>query len=380
MYNRLFDLIKSIYGGSSQIPLHAPVFDQRDKDGVLGAIDSGFVSSVGKEVTIFEEELAAYTGAAKAVAVVNGTAALHLSLLLSGVKSGDYVLTQALTFIATANAIRYAGADPIFLDSDRETFGLSPDALRNFLETQAERRNGKTYLKRDERRISACVPVHVFGYLLKIEEIKLVCDEWGIPLIEDAAEALGSRIGQKHAGTFGPVGILSFNGNKIITTGGGGALLFNDPEIAAFAKHLSTTAKVPHAWAFTHDHVGYNYRMPNLNAALGCSQLRKLETFLKIKQGIHEKYRDFLADFPELTFLTDRPGTSSNHWLNAILVENKIQRDIFLAEAHAQGIGCRPTWDLIPELKIYADCPCGDLSVARELSDRIINLPSGVNG
>lgn len=378
MFNDLISEIRKLYNGAASIPLHSPVFSKEDKNSVLAAIESGFVSSVGKEVNLFEEELAQFTNCKKAVAVMNGTAALHLGLVISDVKPGDLVITQALTFIATANAIKYTGADPVFLDSDLDTLGLSPTALSNFLETSAEKKNGKAFHKASGKRISACVPMHVFGNPVRIDEIISICNDWGIEVIEDAAEALGSYVDNRHAGTIARVGILSFNGNKVITTGGGGALLFNDEKLAAKAKHLSTTAKVPHSWAFFHDEIGYNYRMPNLNAALGCSQLRQLPEFLKSKKTVAEHYRKFFSTYSEFEFFEERAGTISNHWLNAVLLKDRRMRDDFLKMATDFGVGCRPVWELMADLDIYRNCLRDDLKNARELADRLVNLPSGV--
>lgn len=370
--------IREIYKGAKEIPLHAPTLDESDKISVSNAIDSGFVSSIGKEVILFEEELAKFTVSPKVVAVVNGTAALHLALVVSGVKEQDLVITQALTFVATANAIKYAGAEPVFLDSDLDTLGLSPYALENFLQKNAIKQDGQSFHKLSGKRLSACVPMHVFGHPVRIEKILEICKEWGIAVIEDAAEALGSYVGDKHAGTFAPIGVLSFNGNKIITTGGGGALLFHDEQLAARAKHLSTTAKVPHTWTFNHDEIGFNYRMPNLNAALGCSQLKKLPKLLKIKKAITQQYLEFFMNSNEYKFFGGRDGTNPNFWLNAIMLENKENRDDFLKTANAEGVQCRPAWELMSDIAVYSHCIKDELKNARYLADRLVNLPSGV--
>ena len=378
MFEELFKTIQDIYGKEGTIPLHAPVLDESDKQSVLRAINSGFVSSVGKEVTEFEEKLANYTGSLKAVAVMNGTAALHLGLVLSGVKTGDLVITQALTFVATANAISYTGAEPVFLDSDFDTMGLSADALESFLRENAIFKTGYTVHKGTGKIIRACVPMHVFGHPVRINEIISICRDWNIRVVEDAAEALGSKVNGKQAGTFGEIGVLSFNGNKIITTGGGGALLFQNEKLAARAKHLSTTAKVPHAWSFNHDEIGFNYRMPNLNAALGCAQIDRLAEFLIKKKMVAQKYKDTLLSNENIFFIGSRKDTEPNFWLNTILVKNKAMRDLFLAESNTRGIGCRPVWELMTDLDIYSHCIKDDLKAAKELRDRIINLPSGV--
>lgn len=378
MFNQLIRTIREIYQGAGNIPLHAPVLNELDKSSVLKAIDSGFVSSVGKEVNEFEDKLAAYTGAKKAVAVMNGTAALHLGLILSDVRAGDLVITQALTFIATANAISYIGAKPVFIDSEFETLGLSPEALERFLNQHSEIINGQSFHIGSGKRISACVPMHVFGHPVRIREILSICNSRGIAVVEDAAEALGSKLDGQHLGTFAPVGVLSFNGNKIITTGGGGALLFNDAKLAARAKHLSTTAKIPHPWAFIHDEIGFNYRMPNLNAALGISQLERLNEFLKIKKVIAETYAERLSNHPEIIFFYGRKQSEPNFWLNTILVKDLATRDEFIKLSNEAGIACRPAWELLSDLNIFSDCLRDDLKVACELQHRIVNLPSGV--
>lgn len=377
MFDKIIDFIRSIYG-KGDIPLHAPVLNDEDRKGVLEAIDCGFVSSVGPHVTKFEEDLAKFTGAKKAVAVMNGTAALHLAMIVSGVQRDDLVITQGLTFIATANAIQYIGATPVFIDSDSDTLGLSHVALKHFLEKEAVKKDGYTFHKSTGKKISACVPMHVFGHPVRIEEIMSICAEWGIAVIEDAAEALGSWVGKKHVGTIAPIGVLSFNGNKIITTGGGGALLFQDESLATIAKHLSTTAKVPHKWEFHHDAVGFNYRLPNLNAALGCAQLKRLPNFLKVKKEIAEKYEAFFANFPEVKFVSARKGTTPNWWLNAVLVSDRKTRDEWLTKLNEAGLMSRPVWELMTDLDIYKDCPHDKLEVARSIADRLINIPSGV--
>ncbi len=377
MFDKIIDLIRSIYG-KGDVPLHAPVLSNADREGVLEAIDCGFVSSVGPHVTQFENELALFTGATKAIAVVNGTAALHLAMIVSGVKSGEMVLTQALTFVATANAINYIGATPVFLDSDLDTMGLSPEALKKFLLTHAEKRSGQAFHRETGKRLAACVPMHVFGHPVRLNEIINICSEWGIPVIEDAAESLGSKIDGRHTGTLAPIGVLSFNGNKIITTGGGGALLFKDEALSLKARHLSTTAKRAHKWEFHHDEVGFNYRMPNLNAALGCAQMKRLPDFLEIKKNIAEKYQDFFSAYPEVHFVGGREGTEPNWWLNAVLVRDRSERDLWLENLNAAGIMCRPVWELMSDLPMYANCPHDGLEVARSLANRLINLPSGV--
>lgn len=377
MFEALIDLIKSIYG-KGPVPLHAPVLNDEDRRKVLEAIDSGFVSSVGPHVTQFEKELSEYTGSNHVVAVVNGTSALHLALIASGVEKGDIVLTQGLTFVATANAIKYLDAEPVFLDSDVDTLGLSPISLGNYLETFAERRPNGCFHKINQRRIRACVPMHVFGHPVRLLEILKICSFWGINVIEDAAEALGSKIDDHQAGTMAPIGILSFNGNKIITTGGGGALLIKDDLLAQKVRHLSTTAKKPHRWEFHHDQLGYNYRLPNLNAALGCSQLKRLDSFLEIKKSIAKKYESFFKQYSNVEFFIGPDSTTPNYWLNAVLVENREVREFWLDRLNNEGIMCRPAWELMSDLPMYKESFNDGLINARNLVNRLVNLPSGV--
>jgi len=368
--------VRAIYGPGF-IPLHRPVFAGREKQYLSDCIDSSFVSSVGAKVTEFEQQIATFTGVRHAVATVNGTAALHVALQLAGVERDDAVLTQALTFIATGNAIRYGGAHPVFLDVDRDTLGLSPIALRRFLDRHAEVRCGRAFDQSSGRRLAACVPMHTFGHPCRIEEIVALCAEYRIPVVEDAAEALGSFVGARHAGGFGRLGILSFNGNKIITTGGGGMILTDDPELAARAQHLTTTAKVPHPYEFVHDEIGYNYRLPNLNAALGCAQLERLPAMLAAKAAVAARYAAICAatGFP---FLQAPPGTVSNYWLNAILFDSLAERDAFLEYSNSQGVMTRPLWRLLHRLDMYADCPRDDLEHSLWLEERVVNLPSSV--
>jgi perosamine synthetase len=293
LFQSIVEFTRTIYGPDF-ITLHRPVFEGNEKKYLIDCIDSNFVSSVGARVVEFEQQIAAFTGAKYAVATVNGTAALHVALELIGVARDDEVITQALTFIATCNALSYAGAHAVFVDVDRDTMGLSPVALQTFLSMHAEIRNGRVFNKSTGRRIAACVPMHTFGHACRIEEIVHICDQYGIAVVEDAAESLGSYVGTRHTGNFGKVATLSFNGNKIITTGGGGMIITNDAEIAARAKHLTTTAKKPHPYEFVHDEVGYNYRLPNLNAALGCAQMEQLPGFLAVKADLAQRYANFL--------------------------------------------------------------------------------------
>lgn len=372
----LISLVTDIFG-SGFVPLHRPVFEGNEKQYLVDCINSNFVSSVGAQVAEFEERAAAFVGAQFGVATVNGTAALHASLILAGTKSGDEVISQALTFIATCNAINYIGARPVLVDVDIDTMGMSPAALRRWLEAHATREGGRTINRITGARIAACVPMHTFGLPLRVAEIAEICSEFGITLIEDAAESLGSHAGSRHTGTFGRLATLSFNGNKIITTGGGGMILTNDEELAHRAKHLTTTAKVSDPWEFFHDEVGYNYRLPNLNAALGCAQMEKLPTMLAIKAEVADRYRQFCAA-NGLRFVDAPAGTSPNFWLNAIILEDRNARDVFLEASNTAGVMTRPIWRLMNELPMYQDCQNDGLENSRWLVDRVVNLPSSV--
>jgi aminotransferase in exopolysaccharide biosynthesis len=376
MLQPIVDFVRSIYG-QGFVPLHRPVFEGNERAYLVDCVDSNFVSSVGARVNEFEQRIAAFTGAGHAVATVNGTAALHVALQLAGVGPGDEVLTQALSFIATCNAIRYAGAQPVFVDVDLDSMGMSPDALRRFLEEHAETRAGQAYNRASGRRIAACVPMHTFGHPCRIEEIVRICDAHGVAVIEDAAESLGSYVGDRHTGTFGRLSTLSFNGNKVITTGGGGMVLTDDPVLAARAKHLTTTAKVPHPYEFVHDEVGYNYRMPNLNAALGCAQMEKLEAMLAVKSDVANAYREFFAGQP-MRFVHARDGTTPNYWLNAIVVADEAQRDSLLGYCNARDVMARPVWRLMSRLAMFEACQRDSLENSLWLEARIVNLPSSV--
>ena len=369
------------------IPLHAPVFLGNEKKYLNECIDSTFVSSVGKNVDLFEEKISEYTGSKIAVACVNGTSALHLALKMVGVEPDTEVVTQPLTFVATANAIIYCGAKPVFLDVDTTTLGLSPKALRSWLSDSTTQqlnnstKQPETINKSTGKRVAACVPMHTFGHPCRIDEIVDVCNEYHIPVVEDAAESLGSFFKGKHTGTFGKIGVLSFNGNKIVTTGGGGMLLFNDVELAEKAKHLTTQAKVPHPWEFVHDEIGYNYRMPNINAGLGVAQLEQLPKFLESKRKLAKTYSEFFSNlFPEraekLTFFVEPENAESNYWLNAILFENRLQRDEFLKLSNENGVMTRPAWELMNRLPMFQDAQCGDLTNAEWIADRLVNIPS----
>ena len=357
------------------IPLHAPYFGGNEKKYVMETIESTFVSSVGAYVTKFEEMMKHITGAKFAIAMVNGTTALHLAMLVAGVKHGDAVITQPLTFAATANAIVHAGASPVFIDVDKETLGLSPIALEEWLKLNTSVNEHGCFIHSTGQRIAACIPMHSFGFPLYIEDIIKVCDKYGIPVVEDAAESLGSYVGEKHTGTFGLLGTFSFNGNKTITSGGGGAIITNDERIGLLTKHLSTTAKVPHAYEFKHDMVGYNYRMPNLNAALACAQLEQLDKFLENKRELSHSYAEFFKTRKEL-FISEREGTTANFWLNTILFENKDEQQLFLQYSNEKKVMTRPIWQLMNKLPMYKSCLAGPLPNAQWLEERVVNIPS----
>lgn len=370
--------IRDLYGEKEAfIPLHAPTFAGNEKKYLEECIDTTFVSSVGKFVDLFEQKVAEYTAAKHAVVCVNGTNALHIALKLSGVEEGDMVITQPLTFIATTNAIVYAGAVPAFVDVDKDTMGLSPTSLERFLQDNAQLRNGTCYHKQTGRRIKACLPMHTFGHACRIEEILAICEHYHIAVVEDAAEAMGSYYKGKHLGTFAPIGAISFNGNKTITTGGGGMILTNDETIAHRAKHLTTQAKLPHAWEFVHDEIGYNYRMPNINAALGVAQLEQLNGFLANKRATAEAYKAYFEK-QGIAFFAERENEKCNYWLNAIILKDKEERNAFLTEANAQGVMSRPIWQLMNRLPMFVNCERGDLSNAEWLEARVVNIPSGV--
>lgn len=378
MYKDLIDFIRNLYGTNEFIPLHAPTFKKRDREYVLDAIDSTFVSSVGEYVNRFERDLQKLTGAVRAVATVNGTSALQVALRIVGVNCQDEVITQPLTFVATANAIAHLGARPVFVDVDRDIMGLSPDALKIFLKENAQKRDGGTWNRRTGHRIAAIVPMHTFGHLCRIEEIVEIARVWSIPVVEDAAEAIGSCKGKRHCGNFGDAGILSFNGNKTITCGGGGAILTNDEALGDRAKHLTTTAKIPHPWEFEHDDIGFNFRMPNLNASLACAQLERLPDILQEKRKLADAYKHFFEDKPWGHFVEEPTGTRSNYWLCSVILENAEERDVFLKTMNAAGIMTRPIWKLMTELSMYSGCQAGLLDNSKWLRERVVSLPSGI--
>lgn len=373
----LVEAISSVTG-PGPIALHEPLFAGNEWKYLKECLDSSFVSSVGKFVDRFEADLAAFTGARHAVAVVNGTAALHVALRLAGVQRDDEVLIPTLTFIGTANAVAYCSATPHFVDSDERTLGVDPTALREYLKGIGELRGGVVVNRNTGNVIRALVPMHTFGHPVDMEGLLAVARDFNLVLVEDAAESIGSNIGGRQTGTFGTLGCLSFNGNKTITTGGGGAILSNDTELARRAKHITTTAKAPHRWEFRHDEIGYNYRMPNINAALGCAQLEELPRFLGAKRALHERYRAALSGIPSVRLATEPAGCRSNYWLQALLLDESVadQRDAILTATNDAGIMTRPVWTLMHRLAPYRDCPRMDLPVAESLERRIINVPS----
>jgi aminotransferase in exopolysaccharide biosynthesis len=377
MYNSLIRFIRDQYCTEEFIPLHAPVFNGNEQKYVADTIQSTFVSSVGAYVDCFERDMVDYTGSPRAVATVNGTAALHIALKLAGVLPGELVITQPLTFVATCNAIAYCNAEPVFIDVDRHTLGLSPTAMAVWLEEYAQiDDNGLCRTKVDGKVIRACVPMHTFGHPADLDGLVKVCASWNLVLVEDAAESLGSFYKDRHTGTFGLLGTLSFNGNKILTSGGGGMVLTNK-ELGDRAKHLTTTAKQPHPYEYVHDEVGYNYRLPNLNAALGCAQLEQLETFISAKRELADRYAEQLKG-SDLQFFTEPTDCRSNYWLNVVVCENKQERDALLKATNDNNVMTRPIWALMNHLPMYASSRKGDLTQAEWLEARVVNLPSSV--
>jgi len=419
-YQLIIDFIRSLYPNRDLIPLHEPYFGGNEKKYVLDCIESTFVSSVGKYVDRFEEMIKDFTGAKYAIATVNGTSALHIALKLAGVDQGDLVITQPLTFIATCNAITYCGAEPIFVDIDPETLGMSPDSLELWLSANTIIQDDACYLKevnvstnlhklsqdqestnlyklsqieelqgsfednsskfvkiRGQKKITACVPMHTFGHSCKIDQIVEICNRYHIPVVEDAAESIGSYYKGKHTGTFGKLGILSFNGNKTITTGGGGMILTDADQLGPLAKHITTTAKKAHPWKFEHDMIGYNYRLPNINAALGCAQMEMLPEILKSKRETAQIYQDYFKTIADIEFITEPKDCISNYWLNAILLKNIEERDAFLEQVNSQKVMCRPAWILMNKLKMFSQCLKAEIPLAIEIEERLINIPSG---
>lgn len=380
MFEKIINYVRTLYPGQEFIPLHAPVMGELEKQYLSDCVDSTFVSSVGKYVGEFEKLICEFTGAKYAVATTNGTSALHTALLLSDVKFGDEVISQALTFVATTNSISQCGAHSVFIDSDLETYGMCPEKLEQFLElncTIAD--NGKCFNKSSNRFIKACVPMHVFGRPVHIKRIQSICEKYNIVLVEDAAEALGSYINDEHVGLNGELGILSFNGNKTITCGGGGMIITNNEALAKRAKHITTTAKMAHPYEFNHDEVAFNYRLPNLNAAFACAQMQRLPKILANKRETASLYQQFFKEIG-LPFSVDTDGTKSNYWLNSILLFNRKERDEFLKLSNDSGVMTRPVWLLMNKLKMYQECQSTNLDNANHLEDRLVNIPSSFRG
>lgn len=434
-YQHIIDFIRSLYPKRDFIPLHEPYFSGNEKKYLADCVDSTFVSSVGKYVDRFEEMIRNFTGAKYAIATVNGTAALHVALKLAGVEQGDLVITQPLTFIATCNAISYCGAEPVFVDIDRDTLGMSPESLEAWLSANTVIDDGACYYlpridankktrmnanrakeqghKRvveqnasnaennqplsqtsnnslanisdlslagisGKQKISACVPMHTFGHPCRIDRIIEVCNKYHIPVVEDSAESLGSYYKDQHTGTFGKLGILSFNGNKTITTGGGGMIITNDDELGPLAKHITTTAKKPHPWNFEHDVVGFNYRMPNVNAALGCAQMERLKDILENKRNTAHAYRDFFSQVAEIEYIPEPSDTISNYWLNVILLKNLEEREEFLKQSNDNKVMTRPAWILMNVLDMFKKSIKADLYVSNEITAKLVNIPSSV--
>jgi aminotransferase in exopolysaccharide biosynthesis len=376
MFDNTIQYIREVFKAPEGfVPLHAPYFGGNEKKYLADTIDSTFVSSVGAYVNRFEEMMAEITGAKYAVATTNGTVALQLSLVVAGVKAGDEVITQPLTFVATANAIVHSNATPVFIDVDRDTMGMSPDALEEFLQEHAVIKDGAAYNKTTGKRIAACIPMHTFGFPARIDKLVEICERWHIVLVEDAAESLGSYYNGQHTGTFGKLGTFSFNGNKTVTCGGGGAIVTNDEALAKRAKHISTTAKIPHAWEFAHDEIGYNFRMPNLNAALACAQLEQLDNILANKRQLAELYRQYFSN-TDIGFVTEQPGSTANYWLNCVVLNNLDERNAFLEATNNSGVMTRPIWRLMNKLPMFSHCQCGDLTNSEWLEDRVVNIPS----
>ncbi|MFZ4441014.1 MAG: LegC family aminotransferase [Syntrophales bacterium] len=378
MFEKIVSFIKSLYPTENPVPLHAPRFSGNEKKYLIDCIDTTYVSYVGQYVSRFEDEVRQLTAAKYAVAVSTGTAALHVALLLADVAPGDEVITQPLTFIATANAISYCSAQPVFVDVERATLGLDPEKLNDFLTNNGLlKSDGRCYNKTTGRKIAACLPMHTFGHPVRIDQIIEICQKYNIPVIEDAAEALGSFYKGQHVGTFGELGILSFNGNKPVTTGGGGMIITNDETLAARAEHLTTTAKKPHPWEFFHDEVGYNYRMPNINAAVGCAQMECFSGVLENKRATAQMYNQFFQEIG-IPFITEPAHSRSNYWLNTIVLKDRQERDQFLAYATEKGIQARPVWALMSNLPMYCHCQSTSLETAQWLEDRLVNVPSSV--
>ena len=379
MYKEFVKFVQELYNTKELISLHSPQFKGNEKKYLLETIDSTFVSSVGKFVDQFEQKISEYTGVKYAIATVNGVAALHIALKLAGVKNNSEVITQSLTFVATCNAVRYCGARPIFIDVDKNTLGLSPAKLEDFLHRNAEiRDDGFCWNKTSEKIISACLPMHTFGFPVELNKLKKICDQYNIPIVEDAAESLGSFYNKQHTGSIGELSAISFNGNKIITTGGGGVILTNNKTLAKQAKHITTTAKIPHQYKFDHDEIGYNYRLPNLNAALGVAQMEQLPEYLKNKREIATMYQQW-GERHDLQFITESVNTKANYWLNAVIMKNKQQRNKMLEITNKNDVMTRPVWIPMHKLKINQDCQKDNMFNTEWLSSRVVNVPSSIN-
>ena len=376
MFDEFINFVRDLYGSEGLIPLHEPTLAEKEKKYLIDVVNSSFVSSIGKSVTEFEKKISAYTGIKHAVAVVNGTSALHLALKISNVEENSEVITQSLSFVATCNAIRYCNAYPAFLDIDRENLTVKPETVKIFLNKFAEiRKDGHCWNKKSNRRISALLLVNTYGFPTDTLKIKKICSKFKIPVIEDCAESLGSFFRDKHCGINSDISTLSFNGNKIITTGGGGMILTNNSKIAKQAKHLSTTARISHRWKFAHDQVGYNYRMPNLNAALGLAQLQSLQKFLKSKRLIAKKYQKWGEEFG-FNFVKENEQSKSNYWLNCLILKNKKEKESFIKFTQKNGIMTRPTWTPMHKLKIFKRSFKDNLKNTEWISDRLVNVPS----
>ncbi|MBL79378.1 MAG: aminotransferase DegT [Nitrosomonadaceae bacterium] len=376
LFKEFAKFVHDLYSSNDFIPLHEPIFQGSEKEYLIETINSSYVSSVGVYVSEFEAQVAEFSGAKYAIATNNGTAALHIALLLAGVKSGDEVITQSLTFVATCNAIRYCNAEPVFIDVDKETLGLSPDCLERFLLENTHMDDEGICINRETNRpVRVCMPMHTYGHPVRLKEIQKICKKHNIAMVEDAAESLGSYYQNKHTGTFGKLSALSFNGNKIITTGGGGMVLTNDKNIADRVKHITTTAKKPHAWAFEHDEIGFNYRMPNINAALGCAQIKALPKFLVSKRSIAQRYKSWFAG-SGIQFFNEPKNACSNYWLNAVILENRQQRDEMLKLTNENGVMTRPVWVPMHQLSMNKNCQKYFLVNTEWLADRLVNIPS----
>lgn len=364
--------------GESPVGLHEPIFNGNEQEYVRDCIDSSYVSSVGKYVSRFEEEIASYVGVNHAVAIVNGTSALHLALLISGVQDGDEVLIPSLTFVATANAVKYLGAIPHFVDAEEESLGIDPYKLESYLEWVSKFDSGKCVNKNTGRRISAIIPMHTFGHASKMYELANVARKFNLVIIEDAAEGLGTKYKGSHVGNLGNTGVLSFNGNKIVTTGGGGAILTNSEKLASKAKHLSTTAKITHEWKFSHDEIAFNYRMPNINAALGCAQLESLEEKINLKRDLFKKYEEAFSDVLGVKVFKAPGYSKSNYWLQTLILEPEFSSSMepILKELNSKGLMSRPVWEPLHTLSMFSNCPRMKMETVEKLHKQIINIPS----